>query len=493
MALLIAFAVAAVASGAYAATPAPPAWACGKLTDYYAAVTTECAPASCNAMQRNLGGDLIVLDVQSYGTKSCQGCNPSIPSTCCKACQDQDRCNAWVLCTNKDGCGSGCASYAKQFKAPLAYDDKLPHKFWGNWGSCSGDKWSFGTCSLKTVADVKNPPVTSSKASDGWVSGVVPKVAADPRCPPTLSAKSCKRCLATKDPALCTSCITKAARLDAPEKCAACASLASKAGRDACVACAAAASRAGCSQCFEADCSDADCMNARMKAPEKAPNLGAVDACFACQGAAAAVPGKAAACSGCFETWNVPKESRGACLSCLASSVAAAAAGCAGCAGANVKDKAACTACTKKAKAAGDAVACGLCSDANNVPAAHTAACHACALAAPDENGKRLCSNLERGAAAADVAAYYKCLSTARGADAPNNCLMCHRAGSLAAAQGCYACLGKVSGPSGIHCSHCWVPSRMAAKAGAESVAAKCEKCVVDKDKAKAAGDSCWS
>jgi hypothetical protein len=77
-----------------------------------------------------------------------------------QACQDTDGCNAWVVCTNKDGCGSGCTAYAKQFKAPLAYSDKLPHAFWGNWGSCQGDKWAFGMCSLKKVADVKNPPVT---------------------------------------------------------------------------------------------------------------------------------------------------------------------------------------------------------------------------------------------------------------------------------------------------------------------------------------------
>jgi hypothetical protein len=44
------------------------------------------------------------------------------------------------VCTNKDGCGSGCQQYAKQFSSPLAYSDKLPHKFWGNWGGCQGDK-----------------------------------------------------------------------------------------------------------------------------------------------------------------------------------------------------------------------------------------------------------------------------------------------------------------------------------------------------------------
>jgi len=66
--------------------PHQTAWQCGTQTDYYAKVTTQCADASCNAAQRNLGGDLLVLDWQSYGQKGGQGWNPSIPSTCCKVC-----------------------------------------------------------------------------------------------------------------------------------------------------------------------------------------------------------------------------------------------------------------------------------------------------------------------------------------------------------------------------------------------------------------------
>jgi hypothetical protein len=35
-------------------------------------VTIECPSADCNAAQRNLGGDLLVLDIKSYGNKQCQ-------------------------------------------------------------------------------------------------------------------------------------------------------------------------------------------------------------------------------------------------------------------------------------------------------------------------------------------------------------------------------------------------------------------------------------
>ncbi|KAI8469808.1 MAG: hypothetical protein J3K34DRAFT_422468 [Monoraphidium minutum] len=487
--LLVLLALAATAH----AQPKPPAWACGQLTDYYAKVTTECADKVCNAAQRDLGGDVLVLDVQSYGQKSCQGCNPSIPSTCCEACKDQDGCNAWVVCTKKEGCGSGCQAYIKQFKAPLAPGDKLPHKMWGNWGTCQGDKWPFGMCSLKTVADVKKPPVTSTNAADGWVSGVVPKSAADPKCPPTLSAKSCKLCLGTKNAAACFDCLKKVNNLEARQQCATCASLPSRQGQDACVACASAAgaARDTCTRCLDADCSEADCLNARNADPSKAPNLGAVDQCFACQ--AAGGPAKAGACPKCFEAYSVPKAARGSCLSCVASSPAAAAAGCAGCNGENVKDKAGCLGCLKTAKTADSATACGACSDTNMVPASYTAACRQCAVNTPNDKAKSYCSNLERETSAAAVAGLYKCLMTAKGDDAPSSCWQCYRNGmDMSVVNKCYECMGKVSGPNTIHCSHCWTKDRVAAKEGGETKAAKCEKCVVGKDKAKASASDCW-
>lgn len=97
------------------------------------------------------------------------------------------------LAAPQDGCGSGCSAYAKQFKEPVAYGSKLPHAFWGNWGSCQGDKWGFGMCSLKVVADVKNPPVTSSgecvkDGSPQLVSCFVPLFCC------TAAARWCSRC-----------------------------------------------------------------------------------------------------------------------------------------------------------------------------------------------------------------------------------------------------------------------------------------------------------
>jgi hypothetical protein len=76
------------------------AWACGTLDNGYGKKTNVCAPATCNAQQRNLGGDLLVLDTDSFN-QPMQGYNKPIPATCCQACQDTDGCNAWVLCTKQ--------------------------------------------------------------------------------------------------------------------------------------------------------------------------------------------------------------------------------------------------------------------------------------------------------------------------------------------------------------------------------------------------------
>jgi hypothetical protein len=81
-------------------SPAAAAWACGTLDNGYGNKTKVCAPAACNAKQQNLGGDLLILDIDSFN-QPMQGYNKPIPATCCQACQDTDGCNAWVLCTKQ--------------------------------------------------------------------------------------------------------------------------------------------------------------------------------------------------------------------------------------------------------------------------------------------------------------------------------------------------------------------------------------------------------
>jgi hypothetical protein len=133
------------------------------------------------------------------------------------------------------------------------------------------------------------------------------------------------------------------------------------------------------------------------------------------------------------------------------------------------------------------------------VPACSLAdACHSCVQAAAVSNAAgagaaSYCGNLDadrtsRGA----VAAFYACLASASSPDAPASCWQCCRSGDDASASRCYACLGRVSGAAGIHCSHCWAPSRAAAVQDGVSAAHKCEACVVDSDARGGDGSGCW-
>jgi hypothetical protein len=47
-------------------------------------------------------------------------------------------------------------------QAPLGVDDKLPHKMFGNFKGCNGDKWPSRMCSLKSIKDPKTPKITST-------------------------------------------------------------------------------------------------------------------------------------------------------------------------------------------------------------------------------------------------------------------------------------------------------------------------------------------
>eukprot|EP00775_Hariotina_reticulata_P008998 gene8998-9171_t len=60
------------------------------------------------------------------------------------------------------GCGSGCTAYVKQFKGPVDPNAPLPHKMFGNFKGCNGDKWPHTMCSLKSIKDPKNPKITST-------------------------------------------------------------------------------------------------------------------------------------------------------------------------------------------------------------------------------------------------------------------------------------------------------------------------------------------
>jgi hypothetical protein len=125
----------------------------------------------------------------------------------------------------------------------------------------------------------------------------------------------------------------------------------------------------------------------------------------------------------------VPKANRAGCLACVASSAPAAAVGCAGCHGERVEDRKGCSDCLKRAPTAGAASACGSCSDRGSVPATHTAACIDCAVKSASDDARGYCSNLERETSKEAVAAFYRCLLTAKSGDTASSCWQCHRCG----------------------------------------------------------------
>ncbi len=79
----------------------PAAWACTKVCDKRGKCLSDCPPTTCNAVQANIGGEVLVLDVDSYSDNQDRSFRVSVASSCCKACQDLDGCNVWVLCTKK--------------------------------------------------------------------------------------------------------------------------------------------------------------------------------------------------------------------------------------------------------------------------------------------------------------------------------------------------------------------------------------------------------
>lgn len=339
-------------------------------------------------------------------------------------------------------------------------------------------------------------------AVDGWVSGIVPKTApSDPRCPAGMSDRSCNACLGTRAPAKCIACIGAANRLGARDTCVTCASLMTPVAQDVCSACAASASLGVCGACMDADCTGADCLNARAKDRTKAPNLAAATKCFECQATTAATraatpaaaAARAAECARCFEGWVVPMAHREACVSCVRNaSTAPAATGCPSCYAEGVSDRASCFGCARRAGSVDAARGCGSCSAARDVNNTQQllSACHDCAVSVqPVDAG--YCSNLEPGTSLEAAMKFYGCLRSVPGPQAGAACWQCMRTGGPAVTA-CYSCMGKgVSDANALLCASCWTPSRMLATAAGGSAAEVCERCLLSKDAAKQDASVC--
>eukprot|EP00877_Chromochloris_zofingiensis_P002679 jgi/Chrzof1/12411/Cz06g33150.t1 len=145
-----------------------PGWTCSTACEPDGVTcSTECADDSCNPQQVNLGGELMVLAYGSDQNITGLATAPAgTPQRCCAACRNADGCNGWVFCNDPQGCGRGCADHTRRVAAmnlsAAEADDQAPIMQFGQNAACNGDKWPYGMCSLKILADTANPPVFRS-------------------------------------------------------------------------------------------------------------------------------------------------------------------------------------------------------------------------------------------------------------------------------------------------------------------------------------------
>jgi len=290
---------------ATAAPVPPPAWACSSVWSPAGPPTTACADSTCNPRQVNLGGDLQVLSIGSLSlTRGNSSPTGSSTADCCTQCKNQEGCNAWVFCNQKEGCGpkGGCTAYVNSLPKVSGTPSSgswmvFPIKGFGQFGGCGPEgRWPNQMCSFKLTADPAKPVVIASSGphAAGWVSGVVVK-ATQPGCPAALTAETCKACKATKAPKRCFDCALKnPGNMRGAPNCVACASLSTTARQDICFTCARnfPSPDSGCTACIMME------FNATIQGPQL--NLQKTEACFDCVAAAGVAKRDTSTCAKCF-------------------------------------------------------------------------------------------------------------------------------------------------------------------------------------------------
>lgn len=122
------------------------------------------ATANCSAVNGNLQGKIVVLDVNSWTTSNGAQRPPNVTTAvqCCEYCRRTTGCNAWTFCFRPEGCGTGCPSDGCTSKNCSGL---------GPFSRCTVDgRYPFLTCSLKSV-DLSN--LTYWPGDLDWTSGVV--------------------------------------------------------------------------------------------------------------------------------------------------------------------------------------------------------------------------------------------------------------------------------------------------------------------------------
>lgn len=134
-----------------------------------------CPPKECvsnEAMNRNIKGEVMILDVNSWWKHNGaeKPARITTAAQCEQLCRTTSFCNAWSFCLDPKGCGSGCNATAA---GADGFSDFGPS------GTCFGSLGTYETtgaypyqmCTLKYVNDTENIEFWDN--SKEWVSGVI--------------------------------------------------------------------------------------------------------------------------------------------------------------------------------------------------------------------------------------------------------------------------------------------------------------------------------
>ncbi|GBF88029.1 hypothetical protein Rsub_00741 [Raphidocelis subcapitata] len=469
--------------------------ACALLLIAFAACSPAAAADACAQQPGVMGGDFMVVSLNSMFAPRLPTLTAFTPAECCAACRASDGCNAWSFCADPKGCGKegACNAYSdanpklhlKSLETMGLDRFKFPQKAFGPWADGNGcaldGRWAFSTCSLKVVQDTKSPPLTTGDDGAGWVSGVVAQPAVK-GCPSGLNKATCDACRASKNPRVCFACAQKPQVIGGNAKeCAACASLQTEAQRDACVGCVADFTPSlGCGSCVY--------WGEGGKVDEKKTGQ-----CFDCVVAAGAPNRRSAACSACFFSPNGHAINTAACLSCASDARRGAPAreGCGPCNDGEVSDPGGCLACAAGADTYDKAVACASCSHRDM--AGFKGDCYSC-IKTVGAGPPSYCANMGQtgsndiAATAVSVASdYFTCVAaTAKLSSGAAGCNACVKLPTAAAAKACLACRTGQQTDAGGWCASCWM-------GGKEGEAKKCQDCLARFNDGQQAFNMCFS
>eukprot|EP01025_Chloroclados_australasicus_P017811 TRINITY_DN19121_c0_g1_i1.p1 TRINITY_DN19121_c0_g1~~TRINITY_DN19121_c0_g1_i1.p1 ORF type:complete len:535 (-),score=31.17 TRINITY_DN19121_c0_g1_i1:479-2083(-) len=299
-------------------------FACGLDPPWYEFQCSDCelrcADDDCNARQSNIQGEVLILSVNSMYWSGGTPNHPmavSNPAGCCDKCKETAGCNAWVFCSNEQGCGEGCKEYVASLPAEDGEKTKesfvdlfQPQRSFGEYGpECYHNKWPNLMCTLKKVDDVENPEEVAIDSNE-WVSGVLKQT---PDCRDGFSRAVCDSCNAAQDIDACYDCASQV-HVNEQLNCNRCAELPNTELQKHCTECLQLGSTIGCGQCVSQYLKEdlQSCFECTIGVNDQDAQNG----CFLCQYSASDEPD---CVSQCVKSDTVPTHAKPECGSCYGS------------------------------------------------------------------------------------------------------------------------------------------------------------------------------